>query len=167
MERQSVRWRALALVLGLAACNPSGSAENMVEEAIEAKTGADVELNAEGDSVTLRGEDGEEMTFTSNAEGIELPSDFPSNVPVYPDARATEYLSADDGIQAGFQIAASMIEVRDWYVEQLKKEEWTIQMNAVMSEGGLLTAEHADQSLQLMFAEEDGETVLIMTLGRK
>jgi hypothetical protein len=166
MQRQSLRWVSLALVLGVAACNPGGGAQDMVEEAIEAETGGEVDLDAEEGTVTLRGEDGDEMTFTSNEEGIELPDDFPSHVPVHPDARPTQYASIAGAVQAGFRIDAALTDVRDWYVEQLEEGDWTVQMNAVMSEGGLLVAELGDETLSLMMSAEEGETMLMITLGR-
>lgn len=167
MTKQSLRWFALALVLGAAACSPGACAQNMVEDAIEADTGAEVNLDAEDGTVTLRGKDGEQMTFSSNEDGVELPSDFPSNIPVYPDARATEYLNTGGGVQVAFQISASMTDVRDWYIEQLKEGDWTIGMNAVTSEGGIMVAEQGDESLSLIFGAEDDETTLIITSGHR
>lgn len=167
MKERPLRWLTLVFVLAIAACSPGACAQNMVEEAIEAETGAEVDLDAEGGTVTLRDKDGDEVTFSSNEGGIELPSDFPSNIPIHPNARATEYFDSGAGVQVGFQITAPLTDVRDWYLDQLKDGDWTVGMNAVMPDGGVLLAEHGDESLSLMFGAEADETTLIITSSRK
>jgi len=167
MRRRPLRWLALAVVLGVAGCNPGACAQNMVEEAIEAETGGEVDIDADAGTVTLRGDDGEVLTITSDEDGIELPSDFPENIPVYPGAQATQYASMGDTVQAGFNVADAITTVRDWYVEQLGDAGWTIQMNAIVPDGGLMVAELDGEALSLTMTAEDGATMLLIILGRK
>jgi len=138
-----------------------------MEAAIEAQTGADVDLDAESGTVTLRGEEGEEMTFTADEGGIELPDDFPSAIPVYPDARAVQYSSMGEGVQAGFQTAAALNDVRDWYVEQLEDGGWELQINTTMPDGGMMTAELEGEALSVILGAEEGGTMIIVTLSRQ
>lgn len=163
MRPRSACWISLFLVLGLAACNPG---ERAMEAAIEAQTGADVDLDAESGTVTLRGEEGEEMTFSADETGIELPDDFPSAIPVYPDARAVQYANMGEGVQAAFQVAAAANDVRDWYIEQLEDGGWEIQMNTITPDGGMMLAELEGQTLSVMLGAEEDETTIIVTLSR-
>jgi len=166
MRKQSFRWTVLVLVAGVAACSPGACAQNMVEEAIEAETGGEVDLDADSGTVTLRGEDGDEITFSGSEDGIELPSDFPSAIPIYPDAQAIQYAKIGDAVQAGFQIDAAVGDVRDWYVGQLEEQDWVIQMNAITPAGGLMVAELEGETLSIMLAPEEDQTAIMITLGR-
>jgi len=166
MRKRSLRWLALTLVLGVAACSPGACAQNALEEAIEAETGGEVDLDADSGTVTLRGEDGDEFTFSGNEDGIELPGDFPSAIPIYPDAQAIQYAKIGDAVQAGFQIDATVADVRDWYVEQLEAQDWVIQMNAITPDGGLMMATLEEETLSVMLATEDDQTTIMITLAR-
>lgn len=165
MRKRSVRWVALVLVLGAAACSPGACAERAVEEAIEAETGGEADVDADSGTVTLRGEAGE-VTFAGSEDGIELPEDFPAAIPIYPDALAIQYVSTADGVQAGFQVDAPVGDVRDWYAEQLEEKGWEIQMNAATPDGGMLAAELEGESLSLMLGSDENETTIIVTLSR-
>lgn len=166
MRKQSLRWPALLLVLGMAACNPGACVQNMVEEAIEAETGVEVDLDADSGAVTFRGGDGDTFTFSGNEDGIELPGDFPSAIPVYPDAQAIQYAKIGDAVQAGFQIDAAVADVRDWYVAQLEDQDWVIQMNAITPDGGLMVAELEGETLSIMLATDGDQTTIMITLAR-
>ena len=163
MRLRSACWISLFLVLGLAACSPG---ERAMEEAIEAQTGVDADVDAESGTVTLRGDEGEEMTFTADEAGIELPDDFPSAIPVYPEARAVQYSEMGEGVQATFQVDATLAEVRDWYVEQLEDGGWEIQMNTIMQDGGMMSAEREEESLSLILGAEEEGTMIIITLSK-
>ena len=136
----------------------------MLEEAIEAETGGEIDLDVDSGTVTIRGKDGEAITFAGDEGGIELPDDFPSTIPVYPDARAIQYVNMGDAVQAGFQVEAALNDVRDWYVEQL--ESWDMQMNVVTPDGGLMAAELEGETLSIILGTEGTETTIIITLTR-
>jgi len=138
----------------------------MVEEAIEAETGGEIDLDVDSGTVTLRGKDGDEFTFSGNEDGIELPGDFPSAIPVYPDAQAIQYAKIGDAVQAGFQIDAAVADVRDWYVAQLEDQDWVIQMNAITPDGGLMVAELEGETLSIMLATGGDQTTIMITLAR-
>ena len=148
-------------VLSLAAC-----AERAVEEAIEAETGGEVDVDADAGTLTVRGEEGEEMTFAGDEGGIELPDDFPSAIPIYPDAVPMQYADVGDAVNAGFTVDAPLNEVRDWYLEQLEDKGWNIEINMFTADGGMITAGLEGQSLSLMLGTDDGETTIIVTMGQ-
>lgn len=165
MRKRSIRWLALVVFVGMAACSPGACAERVVEEAIEAETGGEADVDANSGTVTLRGEEGA-VTFAGSDGGVELPDDFPDTIPVYPDALAIQYVSTGDGVQAGFRVDAAVGDVRDWYLEQLEDKGWEIQMNAVTPDGGMLAAELEGETLSLMMGSEENETTIIVTLAR-
>jgi len=168
MRRQVLQQLAIVFVAGVVVCGVAacgGTAEEATEAAIEAEAGGDVNVDADAGTLTIRGEDGEEMAFTGGADGVELPEDFPSTIPIYPDAQAMQYATMGDTVQAGFQVDAPLNDVRDWYIEQLEDNDWEIQMNMAVADGSMISAELDGQSLSLILGEDDGETTIIVTLG--
>jgi hypothetical protein len=60
-----------------------------------------------------------------------LPSDFPSDVPLYPGAKAQQSMSIPgDSLFVTFEVSASLDEVRAFYREQLQNQGWTITSDA-------------------------------------
>lgn len=73
--RMAVVGLTAVLALAVSGCGVTDRlAEKAVEEAVESATG--VEVDQEGESVTIKGQDGEAVTFTAEAEG-KLPEGFP------------------------------------------------------------------------------------------
>jgi len=70
-----------SLALETTACKRA--AERMEEKAIERQTGAQVNLDSKGGTMTFTSDAG---TFVAGA-GTKLPDDFPKGIPVYPGAK--------------------------------------------------------------------------------
>jgi len=68
------------VALALTGCGQAAeqAAEEAAEQAIEAQGGGDVEIDADGESFSVEGEDGSEFSVGSD----ELPDDFPAEVPI-------------------------------------------------------------------------------------
>lgn len=110
--------------------------ENMMEKVIEQGTGQKADVNADGETVSIKTGEG---TMTASGEGtIKLPSDFPTDVFVYPDAKITFSTStpanAADGTKAGFMIAygisQSASDVVAKYKAEMAKNGWTLETEA-------------------------------------
>ena len=68
------------VALALTGCGQAAeqAAEEAAEQAIEAQGGGDVEIDADGESFSVEGEDGSEFSVGND----ELPDDFPAEVPI-------------------------------------------------------------------------------------
>jgi hypothetical protein len=163
----SVRWPLLFSVCVLAACSPQSCseriAEEAIEEAIEAETGAQVDIDAEGNEVTIRGPEGAELQM-AGGDAIELPDDFPSAVPLYPGAVPVSFLRlGSEGIQATFQTEATASTVQNWYQEQLTDQGWEVQMNTTTPEGSMLMTEREGNTLVISVSGTgESETTLVV-----
>ena len=162
--RQATRL-ALIAVIGVAALGLMACAERAVEEALEAEAGGNVDVDAEAGTLTVRGDEGEELAFAGGEGGIELPDDFPSAIPIYPDALPVQYARVGEGVQAGFTVQAPLDEVHDWYIEQLEDKGWNIEMNMSVADGSMVSAGLEGQAMSLMLGSEGGETTIIITMG--
>ena len=105
--------------------------ENMAEKAIEKATGQKADVNTDNNSVSIKTDSG---TFAASESGtIKLPSDFPSDIFTYPDAKITFATStpanAADGTKASFMIGytvnQSISDVVAKYKAEMAKNGWT------------------------------------------
>lgn len=110
--------------------------ENILEKAIEKGTGQKADVSADGKTVNVETESG---TFSASGEGnIKLPSDFPSDVFVYGDAKITFATStpanAAEGTKAsymiGYTVNQSLNDVVDKYRTEMAKNGWTKETEA-------------------------------------
>jgi type II secretory pathway pseudopilin PulG len=106
--------------------------ENIAEKAIEQATGQKADVSADGKNVSIKTDDG---TFAASGEGtIKLPSDFPSDVFMYPDAKISFAIStpanAASGTTAGYvvsySVSQSSADVVAKYKAEMVKNGWTI-----------------------------------------
>ena len=116
------------------------------------------------------------VRMTADEEGISLPDDFPSDVPIYPGSKATALLGGKDQGQqismVSFEANASINEVTTFYEEKLEEHGWTIAGNVKTADGALLTASK-DNKLSMTLTVAKGEnkdgakkTNIAMNLGR-
>lgn len=105
--------------------------ENMVEKAIEEGTGQKADVSADGKTVSVKTDEG---TMAVSQEGtIKLPSDFPSDVFIYSDAKINFSTStpanAAEGTKASFMISyttnQSIVDVVAKYNDEMAKNGWT------------------------------------------
>ncbi|MCX6766995.1 MAG: hypothetical protein NT170_04475 [Candidatus Moranbacteria bacterium] len=106
--------------------------ENMAEKAIQQATGQKADVNTDNNSVSIKTDSG---TFAASESGtIRLPSDFPSDVFTYPDAKITfstmTPANAADGSKASFMIGytvnQSVTDVVAKYKDEMTKNGWTV-----------------------------------------
>ncbi len=120
---------ALLLLVPLAGC------QNAAEKAVEKATGVEVDKN--GNSVTVTGEDG--TVKVEGGDQASLPEEFPKDVPIYPGAKLVVSSSATaDGkttFTAAYETEDDVKTVHGWYKKQLPKEGWTVQGETLTGTG--------------------------------
>ncbi|MFA5926035.1 MAG: hypothetical protein WC831_03805 [Parcubacteria group bacterium] len=104
--------------------------ENVMEKMIEKGTGQKADVSSDGKSVSVETDSG---TFSASDEGtIKLPSDFPSDVFVYGDAKITFATSTvanpADGTKAsymiGYMVNQSVSDAVNKYRKEMAKNGW-------------------------------------------
>jgi type II secretory pathway pseudopilin PulG len=110
--------------------------ENLVEKAIEQSTGQKADVNTDNGSVNIKTDSG---TFAASESGnIKLPSDFPSDIFTYSDAKitfsTTTPANAAEGTKAAFMVAytvnQSVADVVAKYKAEMAKSGWTVESEA-------------------------------------
>lgn len=123
---------ALVTIVATGCTNPvqkkveEQAAEKMAENIFEKATGEKVDVNSADNSVTITSDEGT-MSFGST----ELPANFPTDVPLYPQKTLTfsHVGSGDDADSASatFESDDSVDKVSDWYKAQIESNGWTIE----------------------------------------
>ena len=161
MCKPSVRWLALVLVVGVAACSPGACAERMVEEAIEAETGGEVDLDSESGALSVSGPDGETMQV---GESVPLPEDLPSFIPIYPDSVPRMVINTGEGMQITLEVDETASAVVAWYRNQLEANGFEIRSDMVGPMGTVLACERGDGTLGLTIMEIPNDNLTAINL---
>lgn len=152
-----------ALAVGMVGCQSVGDkiAEEAGERIVEGATGVDVE--ADGEDVTITGEDG--SSFTSSASG-ELPEDWPEDVPVY-DGNITSSMVTEGKFTLAVEAEDPPVDVFEWSLEQIKDEGWTVTTEFKAENGGTIAAEKDDRIVQYTVTDVDEGSSFIVFVGPK
>lgn len=148
-----------ALALGVTGC------QRAVERAVEGATG--VKVDQKGESVTVTGDDGEELTISG--KGGSLPDDWPSDIPVYPGVELVSSSSMRIGDSAHMTVAwTTSDDVNDayeWYRDKLPSAGWEITSDFTMEQNGermanLSSAKGSTEIHIFIGDEHDGSTLI-------
>jgi hypothetical protein len=166
---RTLRPVSLALLsLALAGCG-SSVAEVAVEKAIEQETGgeADVDLDLDG-GMRIETEDGVVVIGAKV-----LPSDWPTDVPVYPGATvvsSTKATPADDEMSHALTLTTTdpPATVLTTYTTALKADGWKIGATATIGESIVLSATKEDRQVGVQAAPaEPGKTMVNVVVGQE
>lgn len=151
------------VVLGLIGRGASRNAgEEAAERIIENMTGGQVDIDADGDEVTVKTDQG---TYTT---ADKLPADFPSDVPVYAGAKVVGSVTADGaqgGMYVGLETTAAVDDVIAWYRSEVKARGWTVQTDATVSGSLILSATKDTRVLSVGIAQDDGTVSITLTVA--
>ncbi len=139
--------------------------EFAAEKYLSKSTGADVDIEGDGEKVTITSEDG----TISFEEGGELPDDFPSDLPIYPNAKLTGSWTAEgenaNGVSTVWETSDSVDKVGDYYKKELPKAGWKLTLTSEVEEATTFAFEKGEMTGFMGIAEEDSTTVISLTLG--
>lgn len=121
---------ASALLLAGFGCSPTEQlAEMAVENSINAELGGEANVDVRGN--TIRFEDEATGTVSAWGEGVEIPSNFPSDVPLYSGATimgvTVSEQEGDAGSWLSFTTKDTLAVVIEWYSATLLTDGWTSQ----------------------------------------
>jgi hypothetical protein len=158
----------LLAVFGLTGCCP-WLGEQAAEEAIEQSTGGEVEIDDDGESVSIDTEDG--SMEIQGGDSAEVPSDFPSSMPVYDgDIVMSSSIETGDGTAytIGIETGDSVDDVASWYESELESNGWTISGQFSADDAGstmhTFVVEGGDGQGTVIIGEEDGKTAISISV---
>lgn len=146
------------LVLSLAACGIRRKMEEKAaEQFLESIAGGNIDIK-DDNSVTIKGDDGQEVTFSS----AEWPtSDLSKSIPVFSAGKIEGVLDSEEYLM----ITINEVAKADFqaYVEAVKKDfaedAYTVDSNGVLSYGG----SNGKASVMLSYTEEDQTAIISMS----
>ncbi len=138
-------------------------AEKAAEKAIEAGTGAEVDLE---DGTITAESDGQTISI---GEDVKLPSDFPSDVPVYSKAQVVSSFSSDEAHTATLTSSKDFDTVKSYYQKEIESEGWTINSTSNLNLGGqsttfLCTKDGRNLTVGIYAYEESEEVTISLTV---
>lgn len=102
-----------------------GCGVNPSQKILENQTGTKVDVKNNGETVTVKGKDGESVTFGAK----EIPGNFPKDIPIYPGSKPTgSYVATgtDNGLVVGLETTDDFNKVAAYYLSELKKNGWQV-----------------------------------------
>lgn len=165
----------LGVVVGLLIVGSAGAllfykqiGEKIVEVFLSQKTGGNVQIQDDGKKVSYTSDQGD----FSLTEGGELPSEFPSDFPIYDNATIKNSWSATgqetQGVSVVWETDASVKEVADFYNQKLPESNWKI--TDTFSDDSSTTISFEKENVSGFVGittGEDNKTTISVSLGVK
>jgi hypothetical protein len=164
-------WAVVLSVALVASALAAGGCGAIAKKAVETATGVSVDNS--GDSTTIKGSDGTEIT-TNNNEG-KLADGFPANIPVYKGTIVDSGSLTVNGAStwtASIETADSVDDIKAFYKDGLAAEGWTVtsEIDQNDTSGGRLVAyqaENGNSTLTVSISLLDGKTTIALMAGTK
>ncbi len=128
-------------------------------------TGRVVDVEKGGEKVTVTSDEGE----FSFEEGGNLPDNFPSDFPVYPNAKLASSWTAKgndtDGLSLIWKTEDIVSKVSNYYESELKNAGWILSFTSKTEDSTTFAFEKNDVSGFIGITVEESKTVISLTLG--
>jgi hypothetical protein len=142
------------------------ASEKAVEKAIEKESGGKADVDVEEGKVRIKTEEGEAEIEVG---ATELPDDFPSDFPLYENAKVSAVYRSEAGgkvrFNVTFELSDSWQEAKDFYQDELPKSGYTIAASSETQDGAMLYLKKGGEDAGLIaFGEGDGQDNFTVTL---
>ncbi len=160
---------AVVLLAGFG-CSPTGRiAEEATEATINSRLGGSG--NVEIDEGTVRFEDEESGTTTAWGEDVDVPEDFPSDVPIYENGSVVGVTVTREGDSQGawisFATSDSATVAIDWYETRLVAAGWTQQASYSVQGTQMRSYAKDDATITVSVgSDESSESQTVITVIR-
>ena len=152
-------WLLCCIALALTACKKSAE-ETLAQAAIKGVTGQDIEVDEDGDKVTIKTKDGEMKI--SGGDAAELPTTFPKDIYLPSDYVVSSVMEMNNtqliALTADGEVAKLYADAR----EMMEKEGWkqTMAMRGSANDG-LLAYEKGERKATVSFNTEEAGRVAV------
>ena len=144
--------------------------EKIIENLTGNKVDIDVDKDGEKGNITIKGEDGKEVTISS--EGKEIPDNFPSDIYLI-EGEVVSVITSTGGeggiITLVKSTDASVKDVGSKISEEMQNEGWKSEMNMTTGEGGMQIYTKGDNSVTVTLGKENDKTQVsyMVTVSKK
>jgi hypothetical protein len=161
MKRNSILWLVMILTFSLLLTGCGKSTTDLAaEKTIENAFGGDVDVD--GDSVTIENDQG---TWQAG-EGSSLPKDWPDDVYV-PEGKIITSSDNNFGKGVSLEVDKTVSELEEEYTNKIKEQGWDVNMSFSVENSVMIGAEKDNKSLSVSIGEEEGKTMIVITLNDK
>lgn len=156
MKKKKVLVLPIFLLLGVFSLSGCSLTEQLgqkaLEKTIEAGTGGKVNIDADKQEMTIKGENGESMVL-SGGENTTLPDNFPKDVFVFEDAKFLLVLNkSESDFSVVYTTEKSVSEAKEKYKTELSKNGWNKENESDLGEA-------------IVFNFSKGERKMMVTVG--
>ena len=160
----------LALALVLSACGKSEekAAETLAEQALEANSGQDVDVDIEddGQTVTIQTEEG--TLKQSSGDNVALPSDFPTDISLPAEYKVMSVMTMGPVTSVVMEVPESPSDLFASFKSGQSGQGWKETLSMQGADGSMLGFEKEDRSLLVNLGRsEDGGTMVSLSLQSK
>ncbi len=111
--------------------------EKIIEKTIESQTGGKVDIDTSGESMTVKGENGESITMGS----AKLPDNFPTDILVFDDAKFVFSMSSKENeFSVVYLTAKKAADAFTAYKDDLVKQGWTKETEMDLGDSGKIAS---------------------------
>lgn len=141
--------------------------EKSAEKLIEGLSGGNVDIDKNGEDVTIKTKDG---TISSSNE---LPSNFPKDFPIYDNAKVSGSLSTsnndDNGSYVTFETSDSASKVTSFYKTELPAQGWSVESESTFGELTTLSTKKGTQEAVITISRDsdNAKTIIGVTVTNK
>lgn len=155
MKKYFILSLGLLMVTGLLT---TGCGKSLEEKTIEKAFDGQIDLDIDGDSVTMETEEG----IMQVGENSKLPADWPDDIYVA-SGNITSSSSHQDGIfNVSIATDDSVSQVKEDYENQLKSAGWNITMSMSIENSVIMGAEKDNRTVSISIGEDEGKTVIVI-----
>lgn len=139
--------------------------EKAMEKQIEKETGGktDVDLSEKGMKVTGETEKGK-YAFSSG-ESVEIPKDFPTDVPIYSPSKAVMAMKMPEGHSVSLTTTKDVAEVAKSYQQEMKAKGWSEETSMNMGGQSVLMYKKENRVTTISIAQAKGGTQISLTVA--
>jgi cytoskeletal protein RodZ len=157
----------LLLIGGFVLKNKFGTpekAQKTIESSIRAGTDGKVDLNTKDGSVTIKGENGDSYSATSNNK---LPDDFPKEIPFFkPNTVTASATTTTDGKKGWYVTAETSSKKEDvakFFKDEFAKSDWTNSSTYDSGNDGMISAENTKTGItvSIVYSSADNGKVSV------
>lgn len=170
MQRKWISVVLCAVLALVPACKKASesAAEKAAERAMERATGNKADVDLSGGQVKVTGkEDGKEFSFqASDKGGVELPNDFPADIPRYPGATVmSSMVQGDAMVMVNLQTGDPIAEVYAFYGRKLRSGGWEIVTEVTMPEMRMVSGKKGERQASVTVHGGEGKTDISVVYG--
>lgn len=147
------------LALALSAFVACGS-----DETVETDQGK-VTVDHDEDTMTIKG-GGENQFEMKTGKKVDVPADFPDDIPVYPDSTVVTSMATSEGFMLASESTAELDDVLAFYKEKLGGEGWTTEAEMSMGPQRMISFSKGERQLMVTASRDEGQTQISLTAER-